>query len=381
MQEIEEQELDDNTPIDPPQLLRMMRTVVLREHLDLLPLLCSCQAYHELQEDQTASLIQEALRCGNIPAAEMLLGNIMVVPRMHSHDVEQMLQQVVLITSPTGYESEEQKKKARELAAVAEQIAALPGVAQLSSERLAAVVRAVVQRQALLARAALKEIHRRSGYGERSEQSLWTPLDAAVDVLCGVTQAESADAANIEDEFDACEASSDAEVSCGSGAAALSASGRSTAASSVASPQLSAAAVQELLLLALQLQNWRAVQSLCCCAARQLTQADAVLLLQRYVQAVAVGSQMQEASAAAAAAAAKALCSLPAVRELDSGALAVVLQQAVLGGSNCSSLLESLCQLPAAQQLSRGVVDGLVAAAGARGSRGVLKALAALQCL
>jgi hypothetical protein len=360
MQETEEQELDDNTPIDPPQLMRMMRTAVLREHLDLLALLCSFQAYEELDEDQTASLIQEALRCGNIPAAEMLLGAIFVVPRMHCDDVEQMMQQVVLITSPTGYEVEEQKKKAREVAAVAEQIAALPGAAQLSGERLAAVVRAVVQRQAILARAALKEINRRSGYGEKSEQSLWTPLDAAVDVLCGVTPAESERAPDIMDEFRVCEADS------------------------AARPQLPAAAVHELLLLVLQLQNWRAVQSLCCCcAARQLTQADAVLLLQRYVQALAVGShaQVQEPLAAAAAAGAKALCSLPAVRELENGALAVVLQQAVLGGSNCSSLLDSLCQLPAAQQLIRGVVDGLVAAAGARGSRGVLKALTALQCL
>jgi hypothetical protein len=139
--------------------------------------------------------------------------------------------------------------------------------------------------------------------------------------------------------------------------------------------------VQELLLLALQLQNWHTVRSLCrCCGAQQLTQADAVLLLQRYVQAVAVGCQMQRVLAAAVAAAVKALCSLPAVRDLDSGAVAAVLQHVVLGCSNCSSLAEILCQLPAAQQLSRGVVDGLLAAAGASGSRGVLKALTALQC-
>jgi hypothetical protein len=99
------------------------------------------------------------------------------------------------------------------------------------------------------------------------------------------------------------------------------------------------------------------------------------------VQAVAVGCQKQGALAAAGTdAAVTALCSLPAVRELDNGALAAVLHQVVLGGSNCSSLMERLCQLPAAQQLSRGVVDGLLAAAGARGSRGVLKALTALQC-
>jgi hypothetical protein len=336
----------------------MMRTAVLRDHFSLLPLLCSFQACDDQQPDQLASLLMDALQRDSIPAAQKLLDRHPAARQMHGDEVEQVLQQIVSITGPTGYGSEGQKR-AREVAAVAEQMAGLPGVAQLSSERLAAVLRAAVQRQAVLARSALKELNRRSGWGANTaEPSLWTPLDGAVDVLCGVTQADSVSAAGCDADTDACEV--------GSAAAAR--------------PQLPAAALQELLVLALQLQNWRAVQSLCrSCGAQQLTQADAVLLLQRYVQAVAVGSQMQGALAAAAAAAAKALCSLPAVRELDDGALTAVLQQVVLGGSNCSSLVEGLCQLHAAWQLSRGVVDGLVAAAGASGSRGVLKALIALQ--
>jgi hypothetical protein len=356
--EVQLEDDDDNKPIDPQQLLRMMRTAVLREHLSLLPLLCSFQACDDQETDQLASLLKDALQRDSISAAQKLLDRHPAARQMHGDEVEQVLQQAVLITGPTGYGSEGQQR-AREVAAVAEQIAGLPGVAQLSSERLSVVLRAAVQRQAVLARSAERQLNRRSGWGANTaEQSLWTPLDGVVDVLCGVTQADNSSAAGSDDDTDACKD--------GSAAAAR--------------PQLPAAAVQELLVSALQLQNWRAVQSLCrCCGAQQLTQADAVLLLQRHVRAVAVGSQMQGALAAAAAAAAKALCSLPAVRELDSGALAAVLQHVVLGGSNCSSLVEGLCQLPAARQLSRGVVDGLVAAAGASGARGVLKALTALQ--
>jgi hypothetical protein len=87
------------------------------------------------------------------------------------------------------------------------------------------------------------------------------------------------------------------------------------------------------------------------------------------------------AKEAVRAAIASALCSLPAVRSLGVDVLGAVLQQLVQGGGGCSKLLEGLCRLPAAKQLSRGVLDGLVAAAGARSifkSRGVLKALLAL---
>jgi hypothetical protein len=181
MQEIELQDDPDNK-IEPVRLLRMMRTAVLREHHSVLPLLCSFGACDELQPDQLASLLKEALRRGNITAAQILL-DFAAVQQMYCHDIEQMLQQAVLITGPTGHGADEQKR-ARGVAAVAEQIASLPGVAQLSSERLAAVLPAVVQRQAVLARSAQKELNRRSRYGETSEQPLWTPLDGTVDVLC-----------------------------------------------------------------------------------------------------------------------------------------------------------------------------------------------------
>jgi hypothetical protein len=125
MQDIELQDNYDNK-IKPPQLLRMMRTAVLREHHSLLPLLCSFQKCDELQPDQLASMLKEALRRGNITAAQILLDNIAAVQQMRCDDIEQMLQQAVLVTGPTGYGADEQKR-AREVAAVTEQIAGLQG--------------------------------------------------------------------------------------------------------------------------------------------------------------------------------------------------------------------------------------------------------------
>jgi hypothetical protein len=147
---------------------------------------------------------------------------------------------------------------------------------------------------------------------------------------------------------------------------------------------LPAAAVQELLLLALQVQSWHAVQSLCKCrSAQQLTQADATALLQQAVRVVtgSCRSSVSDPGArkAEAAAVCDALCSLPAVRRLNCEGLASVLQIAVSVNSISSCVLvKSLNRLAAAKQLSRGVVDGLQVAAG---SAEMLEALLALCAL
>jgi hypothetical protein len=218
------------------------------------------------------------------------------------------------------------------------------------------VLRAAIQCQAALLRELLQRDRWIEKNGEKKEKPVpATQLDAVLEALCNAGQLDgTASVVGISSSI----------------------SNQSDELNGSSKPR--AAILQDLLVLALEQQNWHAVQTLCRSKhAEELGEDAAVALLQQ--QPAGMFINPGAAKEAVCAAIASALCSLPAVRSLGCDVLAAVLQQLVQGGSGCSKLLEGLCQLPAAQQLSRGEVNGLVAAAGASGSRGVLKAFAALQ--
>jgi hypothetical protein len=240
-------------------------------------------------------------------------------------------------------------------------LARLPGVAQLATEQLVAVLCAVIQCQAELLRQ-----EERQALGScmlASKDRLWPPpatiADALLEALCCTG--------------DSCQ-----------GVRSNRAAGTSSDSSSKKAvggglQQLSVASVQELLLLALKLRSWHAVQCLCRCSpAEELSAADAVSLLQQAAQAASVTMSLRGAKKASTAAVAAAVCSLPAVRCLDSDVLADVLQP-MISSDSYKWLVEGLCQLPAAKQLTKTVVDRLAAAAAACGSAAVLQALCVLQ--
>lgn len=248
--------------------------------------------------------------------------------------------------------------------AVTQRLAALPGLAQLSHERRAALIRAAIQRQAVLQQQKARKALMRMSYREAEAPSPLpaTPLDTALKVLC-VT----------------CTASCNSDCQSTDSSSSGSSGQRCTMEQGGVLP-LPAAAVQELLLLAVKLHSWPAVQSLCTCSvAPQLSTADAVALLQEAAKAAPAGTAPSAIEAAANAAVVSALCSLPAVQQFDTETLGGLMRQVVVDGGRCRTLVEGLSQLPAAKQLSKAEVDRLLAAAGACGSRAVLRALSVLQ--
>jgi hypothetical protein len=321
----------------PEQLLRMMRTAMHHHDRGALRAVCELRACDSIQPQQLAGLIAEALRTRNYLAACVMLCSREPV-EFCSDDVEQLL-----LLAIAGLHPVSSGHSVHEPVLIADTLLQLLGVAQLTVEQLAVLLRAAIKHQAARLRNALMI------YEELLPPPA-TKLDAVVEALCKAGQLDG------------------------------STGGDSSSSSSKPSSELAGcskppvAVLQELLLLALQLQSWHAVQNLCKCkVAKELSVEAAVALLLQQPAGV-----HRRAEQAVRAAIASALCSLPAVRSLGGDALAAVLQQLVQGRSSCSALLEGLCRLPAASQLSRGVVDGLVAAAGATGSRDVLKALHAL---
>jgi hypothetical protein len=345
--------------LQPEQLLRMLHTAMHHQHKKALQMICGLKTCDGIQLQQLAGLIADAMRTRSHQAAREML-SISKAVMLCSTDVEQLLLLAIAGMHPSLSGLVGHNVCIR--ASIALKLSQLPGLAQLSVEQLAVVLRAAIQCQAALLREMLQRDRWVGKDGEKQEKPApATQLDAILEALCKAGQLDG--------------------TASGVGIRSSSSSSRKFSDELNGSSKPRAAILQDLLGLALQQQNWHAVQTLCRCKlAEELSVDAAVALLQQQPASTGMYGAVQGARfGAMRAAIASALCSVPAVRALGCEQLAAVLQHLVQDGSGCSKLLEGLCQLPVAQQLGRGVVDGLVAAAGASGSRGVLKAFAALQ--
>jgi hypothetical protein len=133
----------------PQQLIYMLRTAAHRGHAPALRLLCRLLDCKALAPQPLANLLEETLRTKNYEAAAALL-SVPAVQHQTPAEAEELL---LLAIGVVGDVAGGCKWEPNGLAArVAQYIALLPGVGQLGSEKLKAVLQAAVVRQAALVR-------------------------------------------------------------------------------------------------------------------------------------------------------------------------------------------------------------------------------------
>jgi hypothetical protein len=133
--------------VQPEQLLRMVRTAMPHEHSAALQMVRRMKACGHIQQQQLVGLVADALRTRSYQAAVHVL-RICNIDMLYSNDVEQLLLVAIegMRPSSSGLVGHDVCASAR----VALKLSQLPGLAQLSLEQLAVVLRAAIQHQTAL---------------------------------------------------------------------------------------------------------------------------------------------------------------------------------------------------------------------------------------